>query len=585
MPKRENDNAPFLAGTERNQSGKRNEVLTEFCALDFGREIVAYRDNISNGLDRTLGEHPAAIKSAANCNRIFDVLVDQMNEIEIAVRVCSWMLRHKELSKSHKVFGRIANIFATKGCWNLVMNTFDRMNEVGVDGKVKIYNSVITVYGSRSQHKEAELLYKRMRADGIHPNQGTLKAMIKVCEKMTLGSKVKTEMPVKKALGYLKELRETGEAIDCDCYVTVINMLSRSGNWQATLKLLNEVTENPNKCSPNMFAELSHSAMHALQNGMQWERTLNLFEDMRSRKLATTQTYTIALTACEKGFQWRQCLQYLDDMEVEGVRRDSYVYGAAMSCMEKAGLVDIVFKLMDQMKIEGISPNRVAFNSAIQACARCSNGDNCLWQRGFELFQQVRRPVKIDSYNAVLDALSFQEDLSRDIFSEGMKKGTIRPSSHISTDSTSAKLDLHLFSLSAAELCVRWWFEEHLLEVYKSPQLKTVDIVTGWGKSRLRENREGDDSIKKRVSSLIGHYGMSLCPQSRNKGMIRIDIETLKNLLKKNCGRLVFDSEGYYKWKRKNTPASSVTQVPQVLRKRRTLNSHSDQRNTKRRKT
>eukprot|EP00566_Odontella_aurita_P006600 CAMPEP_0113569744 /NCGR_PEP_ID=MMETSP0015_2-20120614/24581_1 /TAXON_ID=2838 /ORGANISM="Odontella" /LENGTH=596 /DNA_ID=CAMNT_0000472443 /DNA_START=1954 /DNA_END=3744 /DNA_ORIENTATION=+ /assembly_acc=CAM_ASM_000160 len=544
----------------------------KFCALDFARDIVRHRSSVNDNLDSAFRKYPEAITSAATINRILDVIADQMKEISIATSICTWFLLHETIRKPLRVFGRIAKIFAAAGCWDMLTKTFDRMNECDIDGKVKVYNIVITDYGSRSENKEAELLYSRMRAEGIRPDQGTLKSMLKVCEKMRMGSRKKEDQPVEKALGYLKEFRASiGGNIDSDCYIIVINMSARSGNWQMALKILDEAKENTTRYTKKMMEELYHSSMLALQHGMQWEKTLDLFEEMRSRKLATTQSYTIAISACEKGLQWQQCLQYLDDMERDRVQKNEPTYGIAVSCMAKAGLVDIIFQLLDQMKSERIVPSNIALNTAIQACAHCSNSENNLWKKGYDIFLQIEKgkdPVDLDSYNAVLDALSFQTKLSLDIFRQGLEKGIIRPSSHV--ESASAKLDLHLLSLGAAEVCLRWWFEEHLLERFRSPRvmakLKAVDVVTGWGKSRVGEKRKNEDGIKKRVATMISFYGLSEIPQS-NKGMISIDISSLRKSTEDNGGKLIFDVEGYFKWKKMYKELPQNTKIPQVMRK------------------
>lgn len=53
----------------------------------------------------------------------------------------------------------------------------------------------------------------------------------------------------------------------------------------------------------------------ALEKGLQWERALDLFDEMKAKQLAiTVVSYGSAISACEKGLQYRQCLEYLDEM-------------------------------------------------------------------------------------------------------------------------------------------------------------------------------------------------------------------------------------------------------------------------------
>ena len=69
---------------------------------------------------------------------------------------------------------------------------------------------------------------------------------------------------------------------------------------------------------------------------MQWERALNLFDEMKWNNMpVTVVSYGAALMACEKGLQWQQCLDYLDEMSERKITKNVIIFGSAMSCMEK----------------------------------------------------------------------------------------------------------------------------------------------------------------------------------------------------------------------------------------------------------
>jgi pentatricopeptide repeat domain-containing protein 1 len=76
--------------------------------------------------------------------------------------------------------------------------------------------------------------------------------------------------------------------------------------------------------------------MTALERGLQWEKALDLFDEMKRNHLpVTVVSYGSALSACEKGYQYIQCLDYLDEMTERGIPKNVIIFGAAMSCMEK----------------------------------------------------------------------------------------------------------------------------------------------------------------------------------------------------------------------------------------------------------
>jgi pentatricopeptide repeat domain-containing protein 1 len=104
-------------------------------------------------------------------------------------------------------------------------------------------------------------------------------------------------------------------------------------------------------------------------------------------------------------------------MTEAGINKNVIIFGAAMSCMEKAHRADIAFLLLDQMKVEGVAPNVHIYNSAISACARSG-----LWEKGLELFNEMEQcgvARDVVSYNAVLDAVCSQVSLARRVFKEG----------------------------------------------------------------------------------------------------------------------------------------------------------------------
>jgi pentatricopeptide repeat protein len=120
------------------------------------------------------------------------------------------------------------------------------------------------------------------------------------------------------------------------------------------------------------------------------------------------------------GLQYRQCLAFLDEMSELGIKKNVIIFGAALSCMQKACRADIAFQLMDRMKLENISPNVHIYNSAISACSSCG-----LWEKGFELFNEMQRVGVVPdvvSFNAVTDATSSQPELGRRLFKEGKSK-------------------------------------------------------------------------------------------------------------------------------------------------------------------
>jgi pentatricopeptide repeat protein len=188
-------------------------------------------------------------------------------------------------------------------------------------------------------------------------------------------------------------------------------------------------------------------------------------------------------SACEKGYQWKQCLLFLDEMAERSIPKNVIIFGAAMSCMEKSCRADIAFQLMERMKVEGVTPNVHIYNSAISACARCN-----LWQEGLRLFEEMDSASKdVVTYNAILDAVSCNVPLARKLFQEGVERGFYARVSRLGTQWL--ELDLHFLSLGGGEIALGWWFEVCLVPYLgnssKLAAVKSIDIVTGYGKTRM----------------------------------------------------------------------------------------------------
>jgi pentatricopeptide repeat protein len=254
-------------------------------------------------------------------------------------------------------------------------------------------------------------------------------------------------------------------------------------------------------------------------------------------------------------------------MSEGGIQKSVVVFGAALSCLEKCRRADICFQLMDRMREEGIAPNVHIFNCAISACARCN-----LWEKGYDLFQsmdtaKVARDVV--TYNAVLDAVCSQVRLGRTLFEEGIMKGFYARVSRLAKNWF--ELDLHFMSLGGGEIGLGWWFEECLVPYLSDPEklseIKSISIVTGYGKTRTRGRRQGDDGMRKRVKAMLTYMEIVEMEQP-NLGRIHIDMEAFVATVKKNGGKIIFDLDGYRAWKDAETTINVVPDVEQKIRPR-----------------
>jgi pentatricopeptide repeat protein len=267
------------------------------------------------------------------------------------------------------------------------------------------------------------------------------------------------------------------------------------------------------------------------------------------------------------GFQYRQCLEFLDEMTDMGIQKNVIIFGAAMSCMEKCSRADIGFELLKRMRIDGIEPNVHIYNSLISACSRSN-----LWEKGYELYEEMGRfgiARDVVTYNAVLDAVASQVKLGRKLFEEGVEKGFYAKVSRLGGQWL--ELDLHFLSLGGGEIALGWWFEvclvPYLSDIEKLSAVKTISVVTGYGKTRTRGRRHGDDGMRLRVRTML-HYMNIHESEQPNAGRIHIDKDQLTAEVNRNGGKIVFDLASYVHWKETQTTANVIPDVEQKIRAR-----------------
>lgn len=78
-------------------------------------------------------------------------------------------------------------------------------------------------------------------------------------------------------------------------------------------------------CQPNVVTY--NSVMSVLVKNGQWNQTLQVFDMLRTSKLAAdTRSYSVAISACSKGRKWQKALEFLGEMEAAGVKPNEFTY-------------------------------------------------------------------------------------------------------------------------------------------------------------------------------------------------------------------------------------------------------------------
>eukprot|EP00523_Entomoneis_sp_CCMP467_P016190 CAMPEP_0168783450 /NCGR_PEP_ID=MMETSP0725-20121227/9697_1 /TAXON_ID=265536 /ORGANISM="Amphiprora sp., Strain CCMP467" /LENGTH=929 /DNA_ID=CAMNT_0008833437 /DNA_START=237 /DNA_END=3026 /DNA_ORIENTATION=+ len=527
------------------QSGK---AMTALIAAAARRRLIrlaqtCWRFMDKAGLEKNVFHYNAMI-SVTEKDKNLRAALDLLKEMD-----------DRGIEKNEITYSSAISACEKTGQWRVAIDLLDRMEREGSARSTIAYNAAISACEKGMVPTRACEVFQRMKRFGIEPSVVSYSALISAAEK---GGQWKL------ALKILEDMKVAGFQGNVVAYSAAISAVAKGQQWEIALRLFREIQS----CGGSPSIITYNATMTALEKGMQWERALGLFEEMKMKNLPiTVVSYGSAISACDKGLQYRQCLEYLDEMTEMGIEKNVIIFGAAMSCMEKCCRPDISFQLMDRMKLEGVAPNVHIYNSVISACARCN-----MWEKGHQLFLEMdENGVKKDvvTYNAVLDAVASQMELGRDLFREGIDKGFYAQVSRLGKQWF--ELDLHFLSLGGGEIALTWWFEECLTpfleDTKKLEPIHTISIVTGYGKTRTRGRRQGNDGMKKRVQAMLKYMGVKEMPED-NAGRVRVDKAALVEHAKNVNGRIVFDTDRYTEWKDTETTANQVPDVPQKIRAR-----------------
>jgi pentatricopeptide repeat protein len=354
---------------------------------------------------------------------------DDVDRIEVASELLGLMRERKQITEH--AFEIIIAGYSRRGQWEEAYRKLSEMEEMylgasnnenathksGNSISLNIYQTVLTSMANSDQYQHVNKLLTKMRRQGIRPTVYTYNALLKICaadniprwkEGLSILSQCQREPGVTpdlisyttamkvcarghqadKAMELFRAVKDMKELeLDVYFYTTAMDACAKGGKWRKALYLLDEMKEERG-ILPNVVTY--GVAIAACGNGGQWQKALELLESMRDNNLSiNTITYNSAIAALSKAARsesktkqsgvsdtkdvdvlWQKALHLIQCMETEGVKRDSFTYSSAISTCGAAGRWKEALNLIQSMKREGgVRPNRVAYTSAITACA------------------------------------------------------------------------------------------------------------------------------------------------------------------------------------------------------------------------
>jgi pentatricopeptide repeat protein len=201
--------------------------------------------------------------------------------------------------------------------------------------------------------------------------------------------------------------------LDTYCYTAAIEACANAGMWKKALELLGEMEKEG--IAPS---EVTYSVtITACGNGGEWHKALELVEIMREKSMPINlYVYNAAITAVSKaakqlsktgqcdGQLWKEAMSLLDHMRNDGIEPDGFSFSSAISCCGSEGRWEEALQLLDLMQNGGpkTRPNKIAYTAAISSCGRSGQVDHAL-----RLFRQMKEQgLSADrvAYNALFSA-------------------------------------------------------------------------------------------------------------------------------------------------------------------------------------
>lgn len=242
------------------------------------------------------------------------------------------------------------------------------------------------------------------------------------------------------ALELLQVVKHKRLPLDAYCYTAVIEACAKAKVWEKALELLKEMKDAGISPSPITYSV----AISACGNAGQWQKALDLLEVMRSKNMPINViTYNEAITALSKAAKssspttkdktfnqlWIKVNELLDQMRADGLEPDGFSYSAAMACCGAQGRWQEALELIDLMEAGGprTRPNKVSYTAAISSCGKSGQVDHAI-----RLFRQMKEQgLSADrvAYNALFYALRVAKkaDMAFDLWNE-MVGNTTSPS-------------------------------------------------------------------------------------------------------------------------------------------------------------
>ncbi|CAE7942953.1 unnamed protein product, partial [Symbiodinium necroappetens] len=185
----------------------------------------------------------------------------------------------------------------------------------------------------------------------------------------------------------------------------------------------------------------------------------------------------------------------------------------------KGGEWQMALYLLSQMASARVGANEISFSACIKSC-----GTARIWELALCLFASLRgNQLQPDaaSYGQAIDA-AWPEAVVFELFDQAMRDQTWPDM----LQRGGSGLDLHYHSCGSAILAVSWWLAEVVpkqLTRTLGHEPSSLEVITGWGKSRMPWQPAGSD-LQVSVRRLLDERAIPCKIHPQNRGLLQLDL-------------------------------------------------------------
>ncbi|KAJ9152949.1 hypothetical protein P3X46_026453 [Hevea brasiliensis] len=279
----------------------------------------------------------------------------------------------KKMLRDPEIFLKLVLMYMEEGLMEKTLEIVKVMKRVKVRVSDCIFCAIINGFARRRGFRAAVKVYEELISDGCEPGQVTYASIINAYCRTGLYSRA--EM-------VFLEMQEKGFDKCMVAYSSIISMYGKTGRLRDAMRLVAKMKVKG--CEPNVWIYNSLLDMHgSVKNLRQVEK---LWKEMKRRKVAPDKvSYTNVIKAYNEAKEFDMCVRYYHEYRINGGLIDRAMAGIMVGVFSKAGRIQELLRLLQDMKTEGTQLDGRLYRSAFNALSDAGLQMQAKWlQESFE---------------------------------------------------------------------------------------------------------------------------------------------------------------------------------------------------------